>query len=139
MVSKVKGRVRKGSEKSKIWKSEDEEDRNESKKNTRWRSKQVPDSSVLGENYIDTPVSQLIEFLEGRPSGVCRYHHQIALCDHDPLQASADTSEAQNVCNVVPQDPRSYWSKTQHAEGGQVPRCRLHALDNLFHDVRRAE
>lgn len=41
--------------------------------------------------------------------------------------------------DVAPQDTHCHRSKTQHAESGRVLRRGLHALDDLFHDVCRAE
>ena len=103
---------------------------------TMWdRSKQVSDPSVLSEDNVDPFTPQLVELLEEHTSSVHGDHPQITLRDHDPVQASGNTGEPQNVRDVVPQDPRSYWSKTQHSKGGWVAGCGFHALNDLFHDV----
>jgi hypothetical protein len=103
------------------------------------RSKQVSDSSVLSENDINALAPQLIELLKGHASGVCRNHPRISLCYHDSLQASTDAGEVQSVRDFAPQYPHSCRSKTQHTEERLVPGRGLHPLDNLFHDVGRAE
>lgn len=94
---------------------------------------------MLRENDVKTPAPQLSELLEGETLIVCRDHFEITLCNHDRLQTSANADEAQHVRDVTPRDPSSYWSKTQRAERGRVPRRGLNALDDFGHNFSRTE